>query len=106
MKPIICVPMGDAAGVGPEILMASLADSVVRDTARVVAIGHEGVLRRAAEVMGVSMPINRVDDTLSGVKEGVCNLVPVGAIQLDAFAYGKVSAMCGQASFDCIKKSV
>lgn len=114
MKPIICVPMGDAAGVGPEILMAATADPVVRDTAVVVAVGHEETLRRAGRAMGVTVPIHRLeaDSTGSGdsfsaeVREGVLNLVHRDNIDLSALEYGKVSAMCGQASFDCIKEAV
>ena len=37
MKPLICAPMGDPAGVGPEILAASLADPAVADMATVPA---------------------------------------------------------------------
>ena len=106
MKPVICVPMGDAAGVGPEILASSVSDPVVREKATVLAVGHEEILCRAAGAMGVSLDVNRVDESLSGLKEGVCNLLHLDNIDMAEFAHGTISAMCGKASFDYIKKSV
>ena len=106
MKPVICVPMGDAAGVGPEILVASVSDPVVRESATVLAVGHEATLRRAAEAMRVTLDVNRVDGNLSSLKEGACNLLHMDNIDAAGFAYGTISAMCGQASFDYIRKAV
>lgn len=97
--------MGDAAGVGPEILAASAIDPVVRDSAVVVAVGHTEALLRAAQAMGVSVAVNRVDESLSGLAEGALNLVHLDNLRMDAFAYGEVSGMCGQAAFDYIKKA-
>lgn len=106
MKPIICVPMGDAAGVGPEILAASMTDPVVQDKAVVVTVGHEETLLRAARAMGVDITINKVDESLSMLKENTLNLLNIDNINVDDLAYGKVSAMCGQAAFDYIRKSI
>lgn len=106
MKPILCVPMGDAAGVGPEILMASAADPVVRNNARVVAVGHEETLRRAAKAMRVDVAIHRVDESLTGLDDAALNLLHMDNIDPANLVHGKVSAMCGQAAFDCIRKSV
>ncbi len=98
--------MGDAAGVGPEILMASMTEPEVRDNARVVAVGNEAILRRAGKAMGVDVAINRVDASLSSLEDGALNLVHLDNISMADFAYGKVSAMCGQAAFDYIRQSV
>ena len=39
MKPLIAIPMGDAAGVGPEIILKTLADKETQDSARCLVIG-------------------------------------------------------------------
>ena len=54
MKPLICAHMGDPAGVGPEILAASLVDPVVTDVARVLVVGNTEIMRRASAIMNVS----------------------------------------------------
>ncbi len=106
MKPLICVPMGDAAGIGPEILAASLADPVVADSARVLAVGHEEILRRAAKLQRAGTRIKRVEDDLAGLEDGALNLLHVDNLDLDAFRYGAVSANCGRAAFEYIAKAV
>lgn len=106
MKPLICVPMGDPAGVGPEILAASVLDPVVKENARVVAVGNMAVLQKAADVMKVSPEFNLIGEDLSGLKDGALNLVHMDNVDMDAFEYGKVSAMGGKAAFEYIEKSV
>lgn len=109
-KPLIIVPMGDAAGVGPEIVAAAIDDPAVKDTATVVVVGNEDILRRAAAAMKVSPRFKRVSNdpaTLRGeAEEGALNLVHFDNINMDSFQYGVVQAMCGQAAFDYIKTSV
>ena len=60
MKPLICAPMGDPAGVGPEILAASLADAAVTDMANVLVVGNTEIMRRAAAITSagrVELPV-------------------------------------------------
>ena len=106
MKPLICVPMGDAAGIGPEILAAALIDPAVREKARVVVVGHRGVMEKAMAIMGVELPVNLVDDTLSDIREDALNLLHLENIDLSSFAWGKVQAQCGRAAFEYIAKGV
>ena len=109
-KPVIIVPMGDAAGVGPEIVAASIDDPAVKDNAIVVVVGNEEILRRAATAMKVAPRFKRISDDPASVRseaeDGALNLIHMDNINLDSFQYGVVQAMCGQAAFDYIKKSV
>ena len=98
--------MGDPAGVGPEILVTAVLDPVVRENARVVAVGNKAVLEKAAAAMKVSPEFNLVGEDLSGLKDGVCNLVHMDNVDMSVFEYGKVSAMGGKAAFEYIEKSV
>ena len=102
MKPVICVTMGDPAGIGPEIVAAAMMEPVVRETATVVVVGHEEVLRRAAVVMGVAPEINRVSKDLSGIKENALNLIHLDNVDMADFCYGKIVGAHGKASFDYI----
>ena len=102
MKPIICAPMGDPAGIGPEILTAAAVDPVVQNSAILVGVGHEGVLCKAAEVMGISPTINLTDASLGNLQENALNLIHLDNVDMAGFTYGKVNAACGKASFDYI----
>lgn len=106
MKPLICVPMGDPAGVGPEIVAASAVDPLLRGKARIVAVGNGEILRRAAEAMNVAPVINRVDADLSGIREDALNLVHMDNLPLSSFAHGVVDGMCGRAAYEYIAKAV
>jgi 4-hydroxythreonine-4-phosphate dehydrogenase len=46
-KPIIAVTMGDPAGIGPEIILKTLADPAIKKAAQVLVLGDWGVLERA-----------------------------------------------------------
>lgn len=106
MKPLICAPMGDPAGVGPEILAASLADASVKDAAAVLVVGNTEIMRRAAKVMGVALDFNEVHADLAGWRDGAANIVNLDNVDLGSFAYGTVQAQCGKAAFDYIKTSI
>ena len=96
-KPIIAVTMGDPAGIGPEIVAKSIADKATFDVARCIVIGDKKVMEKAIEIVGADLKVNVVDSPANGdYSYGVLNM-----IDLD-----KINAMCGQAAFDYIKKSI
>ncbi len=110
LKPIICVPMGDPAGVGPEIVAASINDPAVEQNAIVVVTGHEETLRRAAGFMNKPVRIKRLSGNTATIRkeveQGVLNLVHFDNVNTDALQYGVVQGACGKASFDYIRSAV
>lgn len=50
-RPIIAMTMGDAAGVGPEVIMKSLAHAELYDRCRPLVIGDAGRLRQAGDIV-------------------------------------------------------
>src|SRR5256885_16701740 len=52
--PIVGITMGDAAGVGPEIIMKALAVPEVHEICRPLGIGDPGRLRKAGRIVGSS----------------------------------------------------
>lgn len=106
-RPLIAVPIGDPAGVGPEIVAMSVASNEVFDVARVIAVGDKGIMEKAIAVTNTGLEINVVNEPEEGrYEKGVLNLIDLANIDLDKFEYGKVSAMCGQAAFDYITKAI
>ena len=64
-RPLIAVTMGDAAGIGPEIVAKALAEPGLRDTCRPVVIGAAWAIDEAATLVGADLrarPIQRVED--------------------------------------------
>jgi 4-hydroxythreonine-4-phosphate dehydrogenase len=98
--------MGDPAGVGPEILAAAVLDPVVRECARVLAVGSGAVLRQAAKIMRVEPEFVAADEDLAGIREGALNLLDLDNVDMSAFRYGEIGAPGGRAAYACIARAV
>lgn len=106
-KPIIAVTMGDPAGIGPEIVAKSFADKATFDVARCIVIGDKKVMEKAIKIVGADLKVNVVESPADGdYSYGVLNMIDLDNIDMSRFEYGKINAMCGQAAFDYIKKSI
>ena len=107
VKPKIAVTMGDPAGIGPEIIVKALSRESVRGQAVCVVVGDAGVLQLAMKTTGIQMKIHRIERAKEAEDApGVLNLIDMENVRLDAFAWGRVSAMCGQAAYAYIEKSI
>jgi len=58
---LLAITMGDAAGIGPEIILKSLATYYPR-SGRTVVIGAYDVFRRAARVVGSHLALKAIRD--------------------------------------------
>ncbi|MBQ3402607.1 MAG: 4-hydroxythreonine-4-phosphate dehydrogenase PdxA [Synergistaceae bacterium] len=106
-KPVIAVPIGDPAGVGPEIVVKALCSDTVKECADCIIIGDKGIIDKAIALTSSPLKVHVCDD-VSGAdfSPGVLNLIDLHNIELSGFKYGVVQAMCGQAAYDYIKKSI
>ena len=72
-----------------------------------MAVGDAGVLQLAMKTTGIQMKIHRIESAKEAEDApGVLNLIDMENVRLDAFAWGRVSAMCGQAAYAYIEKSI
>jgi len=60
-KPVIGITMGDPVGIGPEIVLLATSDPEIRKICRPLVIGDAGVLKQAAAITRVAMPVVQVD---------------------------------------------
>jgi len=106
-KSVIAVPMGDPAGIGPEIVVKALADPAVRESAVCVVVGDRSVIEAAMDICSVELEIHEV--TSAGDfcdSPGIMNLINLGNIDAKTLVYGKVSGDCGRAAFEYIAKAI
>ena len=78
-KPVIGITMGDPAGIGPEIVMRSLAEELPHTVVPLV-IGSKGPLEDAMKACGIHMPLIVLQDVLElkDTRDGVqCIDIPV-----------------------------
>jgi len=105
-RPLIAITMGDAAGVGPEIIMKSLAHAALYETCRPLVIGDAARLRQAGGIAGVSLdvrPVSRPDEAV--FEHGCVDCLDLGLIPPD-LPFGQLSAVAGDAAYRYIEKAV
>ncbi len=113
--PIIALTMGDAAGIGPEVLVRAAACSQLRSICRPVAVGHPDVLQRAAQLTNMPLRIEEVGsfEELSGwsppsTSDADSQILPCIKACDDSVAevpFGAIDARAGQAAYDCLVAS-
>lgn len=106
-KPLIVVPAGDPAGVGPEIIAKACALEKVTNAEKVVVIGDRHVMEKAIAITRADLRIHTVDRPEDGIyRPGVLNLIDLDNIDQASFRFGEVQAMCGKAAYAYIEKSI
>ena len=103
--PIIAVTMGDAAGVGPEVIMKSLAHAAVYEKCRPLVIGDAARLRDADRITGAGLQVRAIaaDELDRAIYEpGTVNCVDLELIPPD-LPWGKLSAVAGDAAYRYIE---
>ncbi len=105
-RPVVGITMGDAAGIGPEIIMKALADPAVYKWCNPLVIGDAKMLERAGRVVNSESGVRRV----SGAADASFEPGTVDCLDLDLLPpdlpYGEVSAHAGDAAYRYIEKAV
>jgi 4-phospho-D-threonate 3-dehydrogenase / 4-phospho-D-erythronate 3-dehydrogenase len=100
-KPLIAITMGDAAGVGPEIIIKGLSHPEVYEMCRPLVIGDAERLRTAGTIVGTqlevcSMPQSKLEST--DFTAGVINCVDLRLVPAN-LPWGKLSREAGEAAY-------
>jgi 4-hydroxythreonine-4-phosphate dehydrogenase len=103
MKPLI-VTMGDAAGIGPEVIAKAWAE---RRPSAAVVVGDPGVMRRAIRACGLQIPVAVLDSPDEFAPSGAMPVwSPPELPILDSVTWGHVDARAGAAAAVCIRAGV
>lgn len=107
MRTKIAIPMGDPAGVGPEIVVKTAVSKEILDLCDLVVIGDKKVLEKATEICQVDLKIHTIKNVEEGKYEkGILNVIDLENVDMNTLEYGQVQGMCGKAAFEYIKKCV
>jgi 4-hydroxythreonine-4-phosphate dehydrogenase len=106
LLPRIAITMGDPAGVGPEIIMKSLAHAEVFQMCRPLVIGDAGRLRKAGEIVGSKLKLNIVlGPDEARFEPGTVDCIDLHCVP-DDLPFGQLSAMGGETAYQCIVAAV
>ncbi|WP_426983951.1 4-hydroxythreonine-4-phosphate dehydrogenase PdxA [Brevibacillus borstelensis] len=105
-KPIIAITMGDAAGVGPEIIMKALRDRAIYDACRPFVIGDAKMLERVKGVVGSDLVVRSISSIEQAAFEpGIVECLDLDLLPHD-LPFGVVSAEAGNAAFRYLEKAI
>jgi 4-phospho-D-threonate 3-dehydrogenase / 4-phospho-D-erythronate 3-dehydrogenase len=104
-RPIIAMTMGDAAGVGPEIIMKSLAHPELYEQCRPLVIGDAERLRQAGRIVGTRLEVRSLTPDLIGQAAFTPAIVECVDLKLipDDLPWGRLSAKAGEAAYRYIE---
>ncbi len=95
--------MGDAAGVGPEIIAGAWPETVVHDWCRPVVVGHPEIMRRAVALWQTGVEVVEIESATEA--EPGPGLIPcLRCCRDDVLDVppGQIDARAGQAAFDAV----
>ncbi|WP_130863979.1 4-hydroxythreonine-4-phosphate dehydrogenase PdxA [Bacilliculturomica massiliensis] len=104
-RPLIGITMGDPAGCGPEITVKALRDPELYRRCRPLVVGDAKMIEDSIRILGAQeLKVNRVSDPEEGAyRWGTIDVYHLDLVDMSRFEYGRVSAMCGEAAFQCVK---
>lgn len=106
MKPVLGITMGDAAGIGAEIIVKSLSDKHLYEIAQPIVIGDKKMMQRALDLLQSPLKINVVEnlDNLN-TKYGTIDLIDLDNVPADLI-YSQVDHRAGKAAYEYVEKAV
>lgn len=106
MKPILGITMGDAAGIGPEVIIKALEDERIYDLAHPVVIGDMKIMNRTLDIIKSKLKLRN----LSNIEEFKSQFGYIDIIDLDNLPsdlpFSKVDGRAGRAAYEFIEKAV
>ncbi len=106
-KPIVGITMGDAAGIGPEIILKALDNNEARAAANYLVYGSPEVMKRAAtfvnwkgHVRGVASPAECL------FRDNEIEVISCRTTAMEDCKTGEVSAACGDLAFQSIRRAI
>ena len=104
--PVIGITMGDATGIGPEVIVKSLAHESVYAQCRPLVIGDARRLEQAAKLVKSTLKVRAIASPDEARFElGTIDCIDLGLIPED-LPFGKLSAVAGDAAFRYIERAV
>ncbi|WP_027965292.1 4-hydroxythreonine-4-phosphate dehydrogenase PdxA [Halalkalibacillus halophilus] len=106
-KQIIAIPLGDPAGIGPEITVKSLEKQEIYDVCKPLVIGDKSTLKNAMEFSNVDLEINSIESPEKGLyQQGTIDCISLDNVDSSKLQIGEVSASSGKAAFEYIETAI
>ncbi|MGI3901858.1 MAG: 4-hydroxythreonine-4-phosphate dehydrogenase PdxA [Janthinobacterium lividum] len=105
-RPTIAITMGDASGIGPEVIMKAVSRADVQELCRPLVIGDAERLRTAGRIVGSPLTVNAVSDAAAArFSPDAIDCVDLKIIPKD-HPFGQISKLSGEGAFRFIERAV
>ncbi|WP_439234274.1 4-hydroxythreonine-4-phosphate dehydrogenase PdxA [Lonepinella koalarum] len=106
MQPILAITMGDAAGIGPEVVIKALEDKRIYQLAQIVVVGDFKIMQRALAIVKSDLKLRKVAsvDELNS-EFGYIDILDLDNLPAD-LPFAQVSGKAGLAAYEYIEKAV
>jgi 4-phospho-D-threonate 3-dehydrogenase / 4-phospho-D-erythronate 3-dehydrogenase len=105
-RPIVAVTMGDATGVGPEVIVKALRAREIYEWSRPLVVGDAARLREAARRAGAEIEVRSVARAGEArFRSGEVDCLDLHNVPED-LAFGRLSAAAGQAAYEFVARAV
>jgi 4-hydroxythreonine-4-phosphate dehydrogenase len=105
MSPTIAISMGDPAGIGPEVIVKTVAKFKSTVEFNPFVVGSCSVLRDTVEQLGINLDIVQIQQPVFQVRQGQLPVLELDDIYRGAFPVGVVDPLCGDLSYKAVVKA-
>ncbi len=107
MKPVLAITMGDAAGVGAEIIVKALGEPRFYEKCVPVVLGDKAAMEDAIRFTGSALTLRVIQESGEAKGEyGVIDMIDEGYLTPGGWQYKTVSADTGEAAFRYIVRAI
>lgn len=106
-KPIIAITMGDPASIGPEIAVKALLQKEIHEICQPLIVADAKVFEQIISKLQLYASVNTINSVADAKFElGLIDVFDLGITDITKLQFGKIDAMCGEASFQAVKKVI
>lgn len=105
-KPVIAITMGDAAGIGPELVVKVLSERSVWETCSPFVVGDPAVMRDICAIVGADLrfkAIGRLSE--AGFSSLVVDVLCPEGVHIGEVVWGRVDPATGRAAALCLRQA-
>lgn len=105
--PVLAITMGDPASIGPEIGVKALLQENIHAICRPLLVGDAAVFQQIIDKLQLKARVNAVHKVADAKFEiGTIDVYDLKTTDINKLEFGKIDAMCGEASFQAVKKAI
>ena len=106
-RPVVALTMGDAAGIGPEIIVKAMQDPATTKDLDVIVVGDARILKISASQLKSHLTIEICTSPQEGnYTPGILNVIDLNNVPEQLYAAGKVDPVTGRSAVEYIESAV